>query len=134
METNSELIQLIDWNSVQAHIQVSTQTQFPARKQIWWACLGQNIGVEVNGKNAQFARPVLVLKEFNAGSLFVAPLTNTVGAHKYLIEFDYLGKKQSINISQLRTLSAKRFTKKMSDISEDDFKRIIISIKELVLS
>jgi hypothetical protein len=27
-------------------------------KEIWWACLGANIGFEQNGKNENFERPI----------------------------------------------------------------------------
>lgn len=31
-------------------------------RQIWWASIGQNIGVEANGKNKKYERPVIILK------------------------------------------------------------------------
>lgn len=112
MNKTTELLNLIKWMAIQAQLQLAPQSQFPERKQIWWACLGQNIGIETNGKNYRFERPVLVIKAFNACALFVAPLTSTLGTHQFLIEFNHLGQKKSVNVSQLRTLSAKRFTKR----------------------
>jgi mRNA-degrading endonuclease toxin of MazEF toxin-antitoxin module len=134
MNKTTELLNLIKWMAIQAQLQLAPQSQFPERKQIWWACLGQNIGIETNGKNYRFERPVLVIKAFNACALFVAPLTSTLGTHQFLIEFNHLGQKKSVNVSQLRTLSAKRFTKKISDMSDADFDRIISSIQKIVLN
>ncbi len=133
MSKTDELLKIIDWSSVQGRIQISNQSPFPKRREIWWVNLGQNVGVEVNGKNKNFERPVLVIKVFNASSLFVAPLTSTVGVHKFLIGFNHLGQKRSINIFQLRTLSAKRFDRKISDISDADFERVIAAITEHIL-
>lgn len=33
--------------------------------QIWWAALGKNVGVEINGKNKDFSRPVVILKKLS---------------------------------------------------------------------
>ncbi|MEK7501790.1 MAG: type II toxin-antitoxin system PemK/MazF family toxin [Patescibacteria group bacterium] len=136
MDTNPELLKLIEWNATKARIQISTTTmpQFPQRKQIWWASIGQNIGVEANGKNNRFERPVLVICVFNADSLLIAPLTSRVGTHKFLIRFDYLGQGKSINIFQLRTLSSKRFSRKMTDISDFDFERVLSAIRNHVFT
>lgn len=30
---------------------------------IWWCSIGENVGVEINGKSEFFSRPVLVLKK-----------------------------------------------------------------------
>jgi mRNA interferase MazF len=132
MNKTTELIQLIDWNAVQARMQISVQSQFPVRKQIWWASIGQNIGVEVNGKNNRFERPVLVLYAFNSHSLLVAPLTSTTDKHRFLIKFEHCGKIESVNISQLRTLSGKRFIKKISIMPANDFERVLTAIQEFL--
>jgi mRNA interferase MazF len=33
--------------------------------EVWWVHLGVNIGYETDGKRADFARPVVVLKKYN---------------------------------------------------------------------
>ncbi len=30
---------------------------------VWWCAVGENVGIEINGKNQEFSRPVLVLKK-----------------------------------------------------------------------
>ncbi len=34
-------------------------------REVWWCGIGINIGVEIDGKNSDFERPVLVVKKFN---------------------------------------------------------------------
>lgn len=34
-------------------------------RDVWWVCLGHNIGFEEDGKGQNFSRPVLVIKGFN---------------------------------------------------------------------
>ena len=30
--------------------------------EVWWCYWGENVGIEINGKNDQFTRPVFILK------------------------------------------------------------------------
>lgn len=32
---------------------------------IWWCAVGENIGIEINGKGKMFSRPVLVYKKLS---------------------------------------------------------------------
>ena len=38
-------------------------------REVWWCCIGVNIGDESNGKNRLHNRPVLVLRKFNKNLL-----------------------------------------------------------------
>lgn len=31
--------------------------------EVWWCAMGENIGIEINGKNEVFSRPVLIFKK-----------------------------------------------------------------------
>ncbi len=42
---------------------------------VWWASIGENIGSEINGKNQNFTRPVIILKKLSRTLFFVIPLT-----------------------------------------------------------
>ena len=33
--------------------------------EIWWCAVGENVGVEINGKSDAFSRPVLVMKKLS---------------------------------------------------------------------
>ena len=54
------------WNSEKQNIDRKFLKDFYfSEREIWWCSVGINVGVEVNGKNSKFERPVLVLKKFN---------------------------------------------------------------------
>lgn len=42
---------------------------------VWWCAFGENVGVEINGKE-NFLRPVLVFKKYNRFSFLGIPLTS----------------------------------------------------------
>lgn len=137
MEITKELLKIfVDWTKLKVRIHVSERMPaFPQKREIWWASLGQNIGVEVNGKNAAFERPVLVIKVFNTHSYLVAPISSKVRKDKYLFEFiNNVGERNVVNISQLRTISSKRFVRKIADIAGSDFNLILELIQANILT
>lgn len=78
MEITIVILQkFIAWTKLKARIHVSEKIIYPKRREIWWASLGQNIGVEINGKNNNFERPVLVIRVFNKNSVLVLPISST---------------------------------------------------------
>lgn len=97
----------------------------PQEKEIWWVNLGQNIGVETNGKNDNFERPVAVIKVFNKHGSLVAPISSKAKEGKYFIKFYFEeGELRLMNMSQLRSLSHKRFIRKLGEIKEEDLSKI----------
>ena len=101
-------------------------------REIWWCCLGLNIGFEQDGKNNQFERPVLVLKKFNKDIFWALSLTSKDKIGKYYYQFEYKGRKYSIILSQLKLMSSKRLLRKIRTFPQDDFKEIRKLIKELI--
>lgn len=131
-----ELLRIFDWFRLHAHIQISNPTPvYPSRREIWWIYLGQNIGVETNGKNHNFERPALVLKVFNSHSLLIAPLTTQAVKGKYLFTFtDSTGTAITVNTSQMRTISSKRLLRKSEAMSESDFNEVILQISKYIFT
>ena len=134
MEILQDILKIIDWNRIKARLHISNAHPYPYKKEIWWASLGQNIGVEINGKNNKFERPVLVIRVFNTHSSFISPITSTLSDKKFIISFTNLvGENNSTNISQLRTISNKRLLRKIGEISDTEFEKVLETIRETVL-
>jgi mRNA interferase MazF len=132
----TDLIHIIDWTGVKARMQTLPMELdvFPYRKEIWWASLGQNIGVEINGKNDGFERPILVIKVFNAKSLLVAPITSRVRHKKFITTFiNQKGEINAVNISQMRSISTKRLRRKIGNMPEHDFRKVTEMIEVHIL-
>ncbi len=96
-------------------------------KEIWWSSLGLNVGIETNGKNNNFERPVLIIKKFNSNMLWVLPLTtkNKIGLGYFQLSDQ---NNSSVIFTQIRTISAKRLLRKIYTISDSDYKLIIDNI------
>lgn len=122
-------------NWIQYKIFLNAKAKFPKFKEgeVWWASFGVNVGIETDGKNDKFNRPVLIIKKFNSQQFWALPLTSKIKEEN---EFYYkltLKEKTSFAIlSQLRTLDAKRLQKRMSKVHDSDLKNIIKKLIKLL--
>jgi mRNA-degrading endonuclease toxin of MazEF toxin-antitoxin module len=71
-----------------------------------------------------FMRPILVLKKYNRNICLVVPLSSQIKENKYYFTLKIKQKSQSFLVSQLRTLDTKRFVKKMSQLTLQEFTEV----------
>ena len=109
------------WNIEKQHINVIEKQFYFLEREIWWCALGVNVGVEIDGKNGKFERPVLILKYINKDMVLVCPLTTKGLPDKNHVEIVINGTISSVKISQIRVVSSKRLLRKISTLSEDQF-------------
>lgn len=114
-----------EWNKRKKRIDFNDRTLFFRAGQIWWAHVGENIGVEVNGKGKLFLRPIIILRKYNELSLLALPLTTSIVHHDFRIPVGVvLGKSSFANASQLRYMDSRRLFKFISQIEKADFSDI----------
>jgi mRNA interferase MazF len=104
---------------------------FCKTQQIWWCEIGQNVGVEINGKNSNFERPVLILKIFNTEMIFVVPLTTQKKDNPYYIKLKDESIEKYAVLSQARLISARRLVRKITKIDNEEFKNIKHKFKSI---
>ena len=112
-----------DWakQKVKIHFDNNPHAVYFKERQIWWVALGQNIGIEQNGKHKNFERPVLVFKKFNAEMFLAVPISSQVKIGEYRYVFERDGMKYTANLSQMRVMSAKRLLRQLGKLDEKDF-------------
>lgn len=100
---------------------------------IWWCKLGVNIGNEQDGKGMKFSRPVLIIKKFNQFLFWAVPLSTILKHNPYYALCQNLDQRiRSAMISQLRLISVKRLTDKITSAEKDSFMNIKKAIKNLL--
>jgi len=121
------------WTNVktQAH---AHDEQLPFRERdVWWCKLGANIGDEQDGKGNLFLRPILVVRKFNKRVFIGLPFSTKVKENNYFYhKFEFKGRDQSVIISQIRLLDAKRLSHKLGAVNEADFAEIKEKTKNLI--
>lgn len=92
--------------------------------EIWWAALGENIGIEINGKNESFSRPVYVYKKLSKFGFLAIPLSTKSKTGSWYVNFVFQDKEIVANLSQVKVISTKRLYNKLGELEEKDVKRI----------
>jgi len=109
------------WNIEKQYVNGIEKRLYFFEREIWWCALGINVGVEIDGKNGKFERPVLVLKYINKDMVLVVPITTKGFADKNHVRININGTISFVKISQIRVVSSKRLLRKISTLSEDQF-------------
>lgn len=84
--------------------------------EIWWAAVGKNVGVEINGKNEQFSRPVLIYRKLSREGFMGIPLTSQRHAGTWYFRISLRDKASIAVLAQARTMSVSRLYSKMGEI------------------
>lgn len=133
MEKNFDL-----WNEDKKQINKKETAFFVNKREVWWCSLGVNVGYEADGKNNQFVRPVLILKNFGNRTCWILPLTSVEKNNRYYFETTITGletpttKKSYIVLSQIKLISHKRMIKRMGMIPEKKKKKVKTEILSLL--
>ncbi len=121
------------WHDKKSQIDEIEKRPFFHEQEIWFCHLGTNIGFEQDGSGDDFQRPVVIVRKFNGEVCWVTPLSKTDKRNKYYFPFQFDDKTTSVAIlSQIRLLDARRLSRKIGAMKEDDFKKLINKIKALL--
>jgi len=119
-----------EWNVKKKEIDSHKNSPFFSERDIWWCYVGINIDNEMDGKNKDFERPVLILKKINNTSAWILPITSNLKNNSYIYPLE--SRASYVSISQWKNISSKRLLRKEARISEKEFAQIIIRIKFLL--
>jgi len=112
------------WNNLKK-VTDSKENNFGVHeREIWWISLGLNVGVEIDGKHEFFQRPVLVVKRFNQQMVWVLPITSQKKKDYFHEKFLFENQEYFVALTQLRTVSTKRFLRKIGMMANTDFEAI----------
>lgn len=132
----SKIIQQFnEWSKLKIalHLNSNDRSIYFKERQIWWASIGQNVGVEANGKNKKFERPVIILKKFNPTACLVVTLSTKEKTGFYYFELSQGTSQRSfVNLSQIKLMSSKRLIRKIGEVSQKDMVKIKYKIKAYI--
>lgn len=101
-------------------------------RDIWWASLGINIGREEDGKNANFERPVLILRKVNRYTMIIVPFSGNIKNDLWRHKIIFNHKPMSVLIFQIRLISNKRLIRKIGILDVAIFKQIKDRIRSIL--
>ncbi len=119
-----------EWNkqkkSIQNNKSVEDKNFFYHEREVWWSSVGVNVGVEMDGKNENFERPLLVLRKVNNKQFFGIPITSKDKKGNFYIDVSFgdTNTKGKACLSQVKVFSTKRLLRKIGKANQKDFSSI----------
>jgi len=92
--------------------------------EIWWCAVGENIGIEINGKGELFSRPVFVYKKLSKDGFLGIPLSTQHKKGSWYVEISFKGENNIINLAQIKIFSSFRMYEKMGSLDDNDIQKI----------
>jgi mRNA interferase MazF len=121
------------WNEAKKDCEFSNQKrQFFHTGEIWWCAVGVNIGHEIDGKNDNFERPVLIIKQCNSHLFIGVPLTSKNKVGSFFIPIKYENKVGNAVIVQARTMSASRLLRHMCNLEKSQLEKVKRAYKKFL--
>ncbi len=120
-----------EWNELKKDKHSSSRVPAIKEGEIWWCAMGENVGVEINGKNELFSRPVLVFKKLSRLGFLEIPLTTQKHDGDWYVPFIFKDKTSTAVLSQVRTFSALRLYRRMGTLTETDFDLVVAGFNKL---
>jgi mRNA interferase MazF len=123
----------INWHSKKEQINNLEQRPFFHEREIWFCYVGVNVGFEQDGQGQDFQRPVVIIKKFNNEICWVVSLSKTKRRGEYYFSFPFNEKITSVAIlSQIKLIDVERLSRKIGDMSEDNFRLLVEKLKALL--
>jgi mRNA interferase MazF len=116
------------WHSLKTKIERRDRSPLFHEAEIWWSSLGTNVGVEEDGKNDLFERPILIFHKFNKDMFWGLPMSSIKKSGKYDYPIFIHGRERTILLSQMRILSAKRLIRRAGRLKRKKFFRVVRTI------
>jgi mRNA interferase MazF len=115
----------LEWIGIKERLHVGdARPVFFKEGDIWWCALGENIGVEINGKGSTFSRPIFVYKKLSREGFLGIPLSTKTKKGSWYVKISFQEKEIVANLAQLRVLSTARMLEKMGTLDETDGEKI----------
>lgn len=101
--------------------------------EVWWVAVGENVGVEINGKSEYFSRPVLVFKKLSHLGFMGIPLSTQEHGGSWYVNFRFQSKEVYAALSQAKVFSTARLYTRLGQVAEDDMEKVKVGFRSLYL-
>jgi mRNA interferase MazF len=126
------------WNPVKKETNQRDNIPTFSIREIWWCSTGVNVGVEQDGKNVQFERPVLIVRKFNKRLFWGIPLSTKLKDFPHFVTLEFKAtkehdpKERCFIVPQMRAMDSARLLRPLGKLTTSQFQRIIDEVKNLL--
>ena len=113
-----------EWIEIKEDIHFEGVERSIREGEVWWCALGENVGVEINGKNEEFSRPVVIMKKLSKYGFMGVPLTSQKHKGSWYVPFTFKNWREYAVLAQARVMSVYRLYDKMGTLPMSDLEKI----------
>jgi mRNA interferase MazF len=123
-----------EWSVLKENLDITShKAPFVSEGDIWWACIGENVGSEIAGKSKQFSRPVIIFKKLAHGFYFVIPTTTKVKEGSWYVQFTHAGIITTACLHQARAIDYRRLSSKLGTLDQSDINVVQSAFRRLYI-
>lgn len=122
---NSVIKKFLEWVGLKEklHAQAHHPPLFK-EGEIWWCYVGENVGIEMNGKGEKFTRPIFIFKKYDRYSFLGLPLTSRIKTGTWYVPINFGQKDQIVVLSQGRVFDYRRLKEKIGELEETESNKV----------
>ncbi len=111
------------WNKIkkETNEKVLPEEFFFYEREIWWSCLGVNIGREQDGQGDDFERPIIILKVLSPDTLIAVPLSTKKRIARFQVTITFGNLINYGLLDQIRVIDSKRLLRKIGMVKNSEF-------------
>lgn len=114
------------WNELKKKINLNLVRVSVNKGDVWWSNIGQNVGVEIYGKNENFSRPVLIIRPIEGGKNAIGiPLTSQRHLGSWYSHFILNGRHEYAVLTQTRPIDTARLYQKLGEVPESVVNKVL---------
>src|SRR3989344_4779417 len=123
------------WNEQKKILDNGNKAVYAHPREVWWCAIGLNIGAEVDCKNENFERPVLVVRVYNKETMLVLPITSKKKSDDFHYEIQVRTKSIKtgeeytkpawVKLTQSRVISNNRLLRKVDVVHKKEFDKVV---------
>ena len=121
------------WMGVKSKINNGGKIRRVNEGDVVWVAVGENVGVEIDGKSEKYSRPVIVLKKHSTQCFTGIPLTSQLHKGTWYTNFEFQGKEQTAVLVQTKLMDTRRVYSRMGELSRADYRKVFKSYIEFLL-
>jgi mRNA interferase MazF len=132
LSSGTFLKNFLDWFRLKPKLDTKIAKNIPINEgEIWWCHVGENVGMEISGKDELYLRPVLIIRKFSNKTFMAIPLTSNEFTGKYFYKIELKKQISWLCLHQARFMDTKRLFKRIETISDRKYKVILSAFVSL---
>lgn len=122
----------LQWFQVKPKLDERTRVPSFSEREVWMCYWGVNVGFELDGKNEEALRPIIVFKKLSHETCLAIPLSTGMKEGSWYSPSFIQGTEGRYCLNQIRMIDRKRLKYRVERIDQNDFNQLKQDFKQFM--